>query len=92
MVNVLRLIHSEIILKEFNPDDVQRERGAVPPAAGTETIFTSDDRQNQGIIPMPTFATRPSTLSSTLPVESPQNYMVGSAKTANIGVAIRQIP
>ena len=37
---------------------------------------------------MPTFATRPSTASSTIPVELPQNYI----KTANIGIAIRQIP
>ena len=58
-------------------DDAQRERGSVPVDGWTETIRTSDDRQNQGTIPMPTFATRPSTMSSTIPVELPQNSMVG---------------
>ena len=66
--------------QRIHPDDAQRERGAVPPAAGTETILTSDDRQNQGTIPMPTFATRPSTMSSTIPVELPQNYMIGQQR------------
>ena len=66
--------------QRIHPDDVTRERGAVPPAAGTETIFTRDDRQHQGIIPMPTFATRPSTMSSTIPVELQQICMVGQQR------------
>ena len=63
--------------QRIHSDDVQRERGAVPVDGGSETSHTSDDRQNQGTIPMPTFATRPSTTSSTIPVEHSQNYMVG---------------
>ena len=69
--------------QRIHPDDVQRERGAVSPAAGTETIFTSDDRQNQGTIPIPTFAGRPLTMSSTIPVELPQNYLVGQQRQQN---------
>ena len=46
----------------------QRERGSVPQAAGSETPFTRDDKQNQGTIPMPTFATRPFTTRSTVPM------------------------
>ena len=41
---------------------------------------TSEDRQNQGTIPMLTFATRPLTTSSTILVELPQNYMVGQQR------------
>ena len=58
-------------------DDVQRNRETVPEAERTKTSYTSEDRQNQGTIPMPTFARRPSTTSCTISVESPQNYMVG---------------
>ena len=54
-------------------DDVQRERGVVTGDGRTETIRTSDDGQTQGTIPMLTFATRPLYMSSTIPVELPQN-------------------
>ena len=47
-------------------DDVQRNRGAVPGAERTKTGHTSEDRQNQGTIRMPTFATKPWTTSSTI--------------------------
>ena len=45
-----------------------------------KTRYTSEDRQNQGTIPMPTFETRPLTMSSAIPVELPQNYMVGQLR------------
>ena len=61
-------------------DDVQRNREAVREAGRTKTSHTSEDRQNQGTIPMPTFATRPLTKSSTIPVELPQNHMVGQQR------------
>ena len=61
-------------------DVVQRNREAVPEAERTKTSHTSEDRQNQGTIPMPTFATRPLTTSSTVPVELRQNYMVGQQR------------
>ena len=57
--------------------DVQRNREAVPEAGRMKTIHTSEDRPNQGTIPMPTFATKPLTTSSTMPVKLPQNYVVG---------------
>ena len=41
-------------------DDVQRNREAAPEAGRTKNIHTSEDRLNQGTIPMPTFATTPS--------------------------------
>ena len=58
----------------------QRERGSVPQATGTGTFFTRDDKQNRGTIPMPTYARRPSTMSSLIPVEFPQNSMVGQQR------------
>ena len=56
---------------------MQRNREAAPEAGGTKTTHTSEDKLNQGTIPMRTIATKPSTTSSTMPVELPQNYMVG---------------
>ena len=42
--------------------------------------LTSGDGQNYGTIPMPTFASRPLTTSSAIPVELPQNYVVGQQR------------
>ena len=55
--------------QRIQSDDVQKNREAVPEARRTETIDTSEDRQNQGTIPLPTFATKLLTTSSTIPVE-----------------------
>ena len=49
-------------------------------------------KQNKGTLPMPMFARRPSTMSSSIPVDIPQKPMFWTAKTAHIGAAIRQIP
>ena len=51
--------------QRIQSDDVLKERGVVPGDGRTEAIRTSDDGQNQGTIPMPTFATRPLSMSST---------------------------
>ena len=59
--------------RRIQSDDVHRNREAVPEAERTKASHTSEDRQNQGTIPMPTFAPRPWTTSSTMPVEKPQN-------------------
>ena len=56
---------------------MQRNLEAVPEAERTKTCHTSEDRLNQGTIPMPTFATKPLTTSSSIPVEFTQNSMVG---------------
>ena len=56
----------------------QREWGPVPQATGTETLFERDDKQNRDTIPMPTFATEPSTMSSLILEDIPQNSMVDS--------------
>ena len=61
-------------------DDVQRNRETVPEEERTKASHTSEDRQNQGTIPMPTFAPRPLTTSSTIPVELAQNCMVGQQR------------
>ena len=63
--------------QRIQSDDVQRNRGAVPEAERTKTGHTSEDTLNHGTIPMPTFAPRPLTTSSTIPVGLPHNYMVG---------------
>ena len=75
VINFLRLIHPEIILKEFtlahhkdNEDQFHRLQG--------RGLFS----QEMTNIPMPTFARRPSTMSSVIPVEFPQNSMVGQQR------------
>ena len=42
----------------------QRERGSVPQATWSGTLFARDDKQNRDTIPMPTYAGRLSTMSS----------------------------
>ena len=74
--------------QRIQSEDVQRNREAVPEAERTKTVHTSEDRQNQGTIPTPKFATKPLTTSSTIPVELPQNCMVGQQRQQTI----RQIP
>ena len=66
--------------QRIQSDDVHRNREAAPEAGRMKTSHTSEDRLNQGTIPMPTFAPRPLTTSSTIPVESPQNCMVGQQR------------
>ena len=44
---------------------------------GTGTLVARDEDPNRGTIPMPISARRPSTMSSTIPVEFPQNSVVG---------------
>ena len=52
-----------------------RERGSAPQVTRTnETLFTRDDTQNRGTIPMPP------TLSSLIRVKFLQNYMVGQQR------------
>ena len=63
--------------QRIQSDDVQRNLEAVPEVGKMKTIHTSEDRLNQGTSPMPTCATKPLTTSSTMPVELPQNCMVG---------------
>ena len=46
----------------------------------TMTIFAGDDKQDRGTIPMPTFARRPSTMNSLVPLEFPQNSTDGQQR------------
>ena len=77
VINFLRLIHPEIILKEFTHAPHKLEQGSVPQATGTGT---RDYKQSRDTIPMPIFARRPSTVSSAIPVGFPQNSMVGQQR------------
>ena len=43
-------------------------------------FFTGDEKQNRRTIPIPTFAKRPPTFSSVMPVEIPQRLMVGQQR------------
>ena len=46
----------------------------------TGRLVARDEDRNKDTIPMPTFARRPSTMSSTTPVEIPRNSMVGQQR------------
>ena len=70
-------------LQRIPSDDVQRDQEAAPEPGRTKTIHTSGDRLNHVAIPMPTCTTRPLTTSSTIPVELPQNDMVGQQRQQN---------
>ena len=89
--NFLRLIRPETILKEFNLTTC-KETEKVSEAGRMKTCHTSEDRQNQGTIPIPKFAPRPLTTSSYDPGGITAELHGRTAKTANIGIAIRQIP
>ena len=78
--------------QRIQSDDVQRDREAVLEAGRTKTVHTSEDRLHQGTNPMPTYATKPWTTSSTMPVEFQQNYMVGQQRQQISEFPIRQIP
>ena len=54
--------------------------GSIPVHIGTGTPVARDEERNRGTIPMPTFARRPSTISSFFPVDIPQNSMVGQQR------------
>ena len=68
--------------QRIQSDDVQINREAIPLdlQARGRTSLTSEDGQNYGTIPMPMFATKPLTMSSTIPVDIPQNYVVGQQR------------
>ena len=91
VINFLRLIHTGHH-QGIDSCAPQRERGSVQQTTASGTPFTRDDKQNRGTIPMPAFAGRPSTMSSLILVELPQNSMVGPQRQQIIGAAIRQIP
>ena len=77
VINSLRLIHTRDHPEGIHPCAPQRARGSVQQATGSGTPFARDDKQSKDTIPMPTFARRPSTVSSFIPVELQQNFMVG---------------
>ena len=52
----------------------------VPVHSGTGIPVARDEDRIRGTIPMPTFASRPSTMNSLLPVDIPQNSMVGQQR------------
>ena len=64
----------------IHPCAPQRERGSVPQATGSGTLFARHDKQNRDTIPMPTCAGRPSTMSSVILVKFPRNCMVGQQR------------
>ena len=76
----------------IHPWAPQRERGSVQQAAGSGNPFERDDKQNRDTISMPTLAGRPSTVSSFIPVGFSAELYGWTAKTADFGTAIRQIP
>ena len=78
--------------QRIQSDDVQRNREEVPVDGRTKTNHTSEDRQNQGTIPMPTFAPRPLTTSSTMPVKLPQNCMVGQKRQQISELQLNKFP
>ena len=82
VINVLHVVCPEMLLKEFTVMSHMKheETESLPRAIGTGTSFARDDEQKKGTVPMPMFARRPSTMSSSIPVEIPQNPMFGQQR------------
>ena len=80
VIRFLRLIHSEIVLKEFTLAHRKGNEDQSNRPQGRGHFFLRDDKQDRDTIPMPTFAGRPSTVSSIIPVEFPHNSMVGQQR------------
>ena len=78
--------------QRIQSDDVQRERGAVPVDGGTETMHTSEDRLSHGKIPLPTFCDKALDYEFYNAGGITAELHGRTAKTANFGNAIRQIP
>ena len=75
--NQFSTFHSPPRLQGVHPCAPQRERGSVPQATASGTLFATDDEHNRDTSPMPTYAGRTSTMGSFIPVDFPQNSMVG---------------
>ena len=54
--------------------------GEVPVHTSTGALVAREEERIGSTIPMPTFATRPSTMSSFSPVDIPQSFMVGQER------------
>ena len=54
--------------------------GSFPVHIGTGTLVARDEDPNRGTTPMPMFARKPSTMSSLVPEDIPQNSMVGQQR------------
>ena len=54
--------------QRISSENVRRNREAIPHQPKGKASLTSEDGQNYGTIPMPTFASRPLTASSTMPM------------------------
>ena len=58
----------------------QGATGSIPVLIGTGDSGARDEDLTRDTIPMPTFATKPLTTSSTIPVDFPQNSMLGQQR------------
>ena len=91
-INFLRLIHPEIILKEFNLTTCEETMKQPLKQEGTKTIHTSEDRQNQGTIPNADICDKAMDYEFYNAGGITAELHGRTAKTANTGIAIRQIP
>ena len=80
VINFLVLIHPEIILKEFTLAHHKENKDQFHKQHGLGLFFARDDKQDRETIPMPTCAGKSSTMISTMPVDLPQNSMVGQQR------------
>ena len=72
--------------------ETRRETELVSRATGTRTSFARDDEQNKGTILMPMLARRSATMSSSIPVDIPQNPVVGQQRQQISELQFDKIP
>ena len=90
-IKFLRLVHPEIIIQEFTFAHNKENENQFHRPKGPGTLFATDDKQTGDTIPMPTLARRPSTEFYNAGGITAEFYGC-TAKTANVGAAIRHIP
>ena len=88
----LRFKHPEIVIKEIPHSITLGTAGSISVLIGTGDSGARDEDLTRGTIPMPTFARRPWTTSSTISVELPQNYKVGRQRQRISELQFDKIP
>ena len=92
MINFLRLIHPEIIIKEFTLAHHKETEGQFHKLQGQGFHSQEVTNKNQDTIPMPTFAGRAVDCEFCNAGGISAEFYGWTAKTADFGAAIRQIP
>ena len=80
VISFLKFDSSRNHSQRIHLSTTQGDAGSVPVDIGTRSPVARDEHRLRETIPMPTFARRPSTMSSFVPVGIPQSSVVGQQR------------